>query len=160
MESLPRLSTQELNKVRALACSITRSAADADDVIQEAFALSWQKRDVLPADFVRWFSLLVANCARNRRRKQAGVNLWSDGSACTVQSPREGPDSAAIRLESSRRLKAALAELDEKTRDAVALCYIAGFSELEGSKITGTSLKTFKSRVKRGRRQLAVTLAE
>ena len=160
MDSLPRLSTHELDKIRALACTLTRNAADADDIIQEAFLFSWQKRDGLPADFALWFSLLVTNCARNQRRKQYRFNPANDDSAYAVPSQHEGPDSAAIRLESRGRLQAALADLDMKTRDAVALCYIAGFADLEGSKITGISLKAFKSRVKRGRNQLAATLAE
>ncbi len=97
---------------------------------------------------------MVANCARNHRRKEAKNRFLADVSESAVLSPLEGPDSAAVRSESAHRLHAALSELDENMREAVALCYIAGLTELEGSQATGTNLNTFKSRVKRGRDQL------
>ena len=154
MDSLPRLSAPDLNKVWGLAFSLTRNAADADDVMQQAFVVAWQKRARLPEHFLPWFSAVVANCARNHQRKEAKHRSMADISESAALSPLEGPDSAAIRSESTRQLHAALSELDENMREAVALCFIAGLTELEGSQATGTNLNTFKSRVQRGRDQL------
>ncbi|HET7481593.1 MAG TPA: RNA polymerase sigma factor [Actinomycetota bacterium] len=133
---------------------ITRDAAEAEDVTQEAFVRAFYAlprfRDGSP--FRPWLLTIVANQARNRRRA-SGRRLELAQRAAEVRASGDAapsPEAAALEDERHHRLIAALDSLREQERTAVALRYLIGLDEREMAEVMRCRPGTVKSRLSRG----------
>lgn len=132
---------------------ITGSAADADDVVQEAFVKAYYAlgRFHAGAPFRPWLLRIVANEARNRRAaagRRPTVELdaaWDRASDETALSPEE----AALAADLHRGLIAAIAHLGDDDRQVLACRYFLDLSEAEMADVLGIARGTVKSRLSR-----------
>jgi RNA polymerase sigma-70 factor (ECF subfamily) len=132
---------------------ITGSAADAEEVVQDAFVKAYRARGRFRsgAPFRPWLLAIVANEARNRRRatgRRARLALQ-----LAEERPSGGaapsPEVALLAREQRAELLAAVDRLGEEQRAAIACRYFLGLSEAETAAVLGCRPGTVKSRVSR-----------
>jgi RNA polymerase sigma factor (sigma-70 family) len=132
---------------------ITGSAADAEEVVQDAFVKAYRARGRFRsgAPFRPWLLAIVANEARNRRRatgRRARLSLQ-----LAEERPSGGaapsPEVALLAREERAELLAAVDRLGEEQRAAVACRYFLGLSEAETAAVLGCRPGTVKSRLSR-----------
>jgi RNA polymerase sigma factor (sigma-70 family) len=132
---------------------ITGSAADAEEVVQDAFVKAYRARGRFRsgAPFRPWLLAIVANEARNRRRaagRRARLSLQ-----LAEERPSGGaapsPEVALLAREERAELLAAVDRLGEEQRAAIACRYFLGLSEAETAAVLGCRPGTVKSRLSR-----------
>jgi RNA polymerase sigma-70 factor (ECF subfamily) len=139
---------------RVLAYALRRtSAATAEDIVADTFAVAWRRMECLPADPLPWLlgtaRRLLANERRGARRRGRLVERLrgeplpasSDGGGAAV------PD-----------VLAALRQL--RRRDAEALMLVAwdGLTPTQAAKVLSCSPVAFRLRLMRARRRLRAAL--
>jgi RNA polymerase sigma-70 factor (ECF subfamily) len=134
--------------------AMTGDLSEAQDVVQEAYARAWQRWQTVAAydDPVAWVRTVAWRLAVSRRRKarnRVGAALRLH--AITAPVPEPSADTAAI--------VAALRQLPDAQRRALALHYLCDLSVEAVAAETGVSTGTVKSRLSRGRTALAAVLA-
>lgn len=139
--------------VRALH-AMTGDLAEAQDVVQEAYARAWQRWSMLrgydaPEAWVRTVAWRLA-VSRLRRARVGFAKLSAVGPAQDVAPP--GPERVA--------LVAALRRLPAAQRRAVVLHHLVGLSVAEIAAETGAPDGTVKARLSRGRSALALLLSD
>ena len=136
-----------------LARRVMGSSADAEEIVQEALLRLWVNaprwRPV--ASFRTWFYRVVINLCLNRKRRAPFLPIEE------VSDPADPtPDAAAgmERRETNRALAAAVAELPERQRAAIALTYHEGLSNAETAAALGTSVSAVETLLVRAKRTL------
>ncbi len=132
---------------------ITGSAADAEDVTQDAFVKAYYALDRFRsgAPFRPWLLRIVANEARNRRAA-AGRRPTVELSAAEDRTSSEtalSPEDAALAADLRAGLLAALNRLREDDRIVLAYRYFLDLSEAEMADVLGVARGTVKSRLSR-----------
>ncbi|GAC1490123.1 MAG: sigma-70 family RNA polymerase sigma factor [Candidatus Limnocylindrales bacterium] len=132
---------------------ITGSAADADDVVQEAFVKAYYAlgRFHAGAPFRPWLLRIVANEARNRR-VAAGRRPTVELDAAFDRASDEtalSPEAAALAADLHNGLAAAISQLREEDRLVLAYRYFLDLSEFEMAEALGIARGTVKSRLSR-----------
>jgi RNA polymerase sigma-70 factor, ECF subfamily len=132
---------------------VTGDLAEAEDVVQEAFArasVRWERLASYdaPEAWVRRVALNLAAQAVRRLRRQARALL-------RLGPPAPVPEFEAAELDLVHALRA----LPLGQRQAVVLHYLAGAPVEEVATQLGVPVGTVKSRLARGRRALARLLA-
>lgn len=140
-------------RLRGYAMALTGSAAEADDLVQDALVRAWRFRDSFQqgSNLKAWVCKILRNTfytAAVARRK-------------TVQDV-EGKFAARLscapdqewRLQYSELL-GALDDLTQDARDALLMVVAAGLSYEEAAEVAGCPVGTMKSRVNRAREHLA-----
>ena len=132
---------------------ITGSAADAEEVAQDAFvkahrALGRFRED---APLRPWLLAIVANEARNRRRAAARrarfeLHLAEERPS---RDAAPSPEAALLAQEQRAQLLAAIETLGEEQRQVVACRHVLGLSERETAAALGWRPGTVKSRLSR-----------
>jgi RNA polymerase sigma factor (sigma-70 family) len=132
---------------------ITSSAADAEDAVQEGAVKAYRALGRFRAGrpFRPWFLAIVANEARNRRRSAGRRERLTLRAA---EDPLSGdavpsPEAAILAAEQRAELLAAVEELREEDRLAIACRYFLGLSEEETASALGWRRGTVKSRTSR-----------
>ena len=130
---------------------VTGDFAEAQDVVQEAFARALahpgRMRNVDNPE--AWLRRVALNVARSRYRRRAVFDRLARGGRLHEpgHAPPLSPDHVA--------LVAALQRLPRATRETVVLHHIADLPVAEVAAALGCSVDTVKSRLVRGRRALA-----
>ena len=149
-----------------MARRITASQTLAEDAVQEAFTGFWRN----PAAYTpgqgsvrSWLLGLVHHKAVDLVRRETAQQRRQDAYAVqqALDPPAVPPDPAAeawagIRAE---KVRAALAELPEPQRHALALAYFGGYTQREIAQLTGVPLGTVKTRTFAAMRRLQQRLA-
>jgi RNA polymerase sigma-70 factor (ECF subfamily) len=148
-----RLVEAHQHRLFTLAARELGSAADAEDAIQETFIRAWRAlpRFRAEASFSTWLYRICVNAISDQRIRSArgsGVPLED------VVEPIDPRDQIAER-ELSGALQQALAEVDELYRTPVLLHDVLGRSYEEISQVLDIPEGTVKSRIFRGRVELA-----
>ena len=132
---------------------LTGSAADAEDAVQDAFVKAYKAlgRFRQGAPFRPWLLTIVANEARNRRRSAGRREQLTLRAA---EDPLSGgavpsPEAALLDVEQREELLAAVNELREDDRLAIACRYFLGLTEQETASALGWRRGTVKSRTSR-----------
>ena len=153
LESYDQLVREHQGIAFRTAYVITGSAADAEEVVQDAFVKAYRARGRFRsgARFRPWLLAIVANEARNRRRatgRRARLSLQ-----LAVERPSGGaapsPEVALLAREERAELLAAVDRLGEEQRAAIACRYFLGLSEAETAAVLGCRPGTVKSRLSR-----------
>ncbi|MFB9968792.1 sigma-70 family RNA polymerase sigma factor [Pseudoroseomonas cervicalis] len=156
---LRRAGGRHLPRLYGLAHRITGSAAEAEDVAQEALLRAWQKAgqfDPERARFATWLHRIASNLAIDHcRRRGAAAPLplaehWPD--------PASGPEQALQERQRRAGLERALAELPPRQRAALALAHDQGLSGAEAAAVLATSERAVEGLLHRARRFLAARL--
>ena len=130
---------------------VTGDFAEAQDVVQEAFARALARpgrmRHVDNPE--AWLRRVALNVARSRHRRRVVFDRLARGGRLhhPGHAPPLSPDHVA--------LVAALQTLPRATRETVVLHHIADLPVAEVAAVLGCSVDTVKSRLVRGRRALA-----
>jgi RNA polymerase sigma-70 factor (ECF subfamily) len=148
-----RLVEEHQHRLFTLAVRELGSAADAEDAVQEAFIRAWKAlpRFRAEASFSTWLYRICLNAIHDQRARSArggGVALED------VAEPAH-PRDAILEAELSAELQQALSELEESYRTAVVLYDVLGRTYAEIAEMLGVPEGTVKSRIFRGRTELA-----
>jgi RNA polymerase sigma-70 factor, ECF subfamily len=147
---------------------ITKNREDSDDVVQESLHKAFLHLDSFQekSKFSTWLIAIALNEAlmllRRRRRclevlpPNPDDNVESLSAAFVDQSPT--PEESCRRREYSALLTRAIARLRPTIRSTILLCDIEEHSVGETAQILGASISAVKSRLSRGRRELAETV--
>lgn len=140
-----------------LARWLTRSPADAEDVVQEAMLRAYRGFDGLRGgDAKAWLLAIVRNCARNALkagRRRAHVPLPEEDDRA-LPSNEPGPEATAATSSEGRRLNAMLATLPEDFREVLILRELEDLSYRDIAAIADIPLGTVMSRLARARTML------
>jgi RNA polymerase sigma factor (sigma-70 family) len=149
-----------------MARRITANETLAEDAVQEAFTGLWRDPAAYTAGqgSVRgWLLGLAHHKAVDLVRRETAQQRRQDAHAVqqALDPPAAPPDPAAeawagIRAE---QVRAALAELPEPQRRALALAYFGGYTQREIAQLTGVPLGTVKTRMFAAMRRLQLRLA-
>jgi RNA polymerase sigma-70 factor (ECF subfamily) len=136
------------------AFGLTGDVADAQDLVQEAYARAWQRWRRLSRydDAEGWLRLVVTRLATDRWRRLSV--RFAAASTLGPPPPVEPPSDDVVVL------VAALRTLPLPQRRALALHYLLDCSVNEIARETGTSPGTVKSWLSRGRAGLAAALGD
>lgn len=171
-DALRRLIERHGRAAHALALHMSRDAAAAEEITQDAFLRVWRgARHYAPQGLFRpWFLRVVRHLALDHLRRRrpplpwTGVAAASDprgGAPPEAADPLPGPELRAEAAEAGRTLAALLAALPPDQRQALELLYYGGLSHREAARRLGIPLGTLKGRVRlalgRLRRELPPT---
>jgi RNA polymerase sigma-70 factor (ECF subfamily) len=165
-------------EIEALACldslyrtarRLTRSPADAEDVVQETYLKAFRAADQFePGTNLRaWLFTILHNTVRNRARDRSrdvvsvdsdlvdnAADAYSPGSSSGAWVEVDTPETALLRDTLPPELQAAVDALPESFRQAVWLRDVEEFSYAEISRMLSIPMGTVMSRISRGRRLL------
>jgi len=149
--------------VFGLASRFIAVPADAEDVAQEAFLRAYRGLEAFKGEarFSTWLYRITWNiCAdwlRKHRRSAQGKRSSLEDAAELVDG-RVDLERGLLVSEDRRRVRQALAQLDEKYRSVVVLLYYQKLSYEEIAQVLGVPLKTVETRLYRARRILKESL--
>jgi RNA polymerase sigma-70 factor, ECF subfamily len=135
--------------------STTRDAFEAEDLLSETVLVAFERFHTLRdrKAFVSFLFTIATRIHRQQYRRRR-EDLYDPELAEAIPSQAASPEQAAeIRL-----VREALALLPEKQRETVVLFEVSGFTLEEIREIQGGTLSGVKSRLRRGREQLAKLL--
>ncbi|HEX7476311.1 MAG TPA: sigma-70 family RNA polymerase sigma factor [Polyangiales bacterium] len=163
---------QYLDTLYAHALRLTRSPADAEDLVQDTFvkALRFYERFERGSNLKAWLLRIQFNSFVNKYRRHvkehaiaesmshepAGEATIGRGALRALMEPQED----ALRPVVARELQAALAELPDDHRTVVILADVEELSYKEIAEVVGCPIGTVMSRLHRARRTLQQRLAE
>jgi RNA polymerase sigma-70 factor (ECF subfamily) len=159
-----RLVERHSRRATALAVRITLNRSDAEEVVQEAFLRAWVKAPTWrpqegagDALFATWLRRVLVNLCIDRRRRPPGEDL---DKIPEMADDAPAADERLQSMQTQRRVAAAVAELPERQRAALALCHFEGVTNIEAAAILGISVGAVESLLVRARRALKTSLAD
>jgi RNA polymerase sigma-70 factor, ECF subfamily len=156
-ETLEGLVARHGNRVYQLAYRLTRSAADAEDVLQDVFLKlyrSWP--DVSACENIDgWLTRVVTNaCIDLLRSRQSRGTTAEPASLARLSAPAVPPGRALEEREFDEKLKAALEELPPREMAALILFDHEGLKAKEVGRILNLSEGAVRRYVFEGRRKV------
>jgi RNA polymerase sigma-70 factor (ECF subfamily) len=148
------LMDRHMRRSISIAQRVVLNAADADEIGQEAFLRVWNHAgsfDPGLARFTTWLYRIVVNLALDRVRRPAHAPIEA---ASTVSDDAPDPAERLMARERITQLNAAMAQLSDRQRTALALFHIDGLSGEEAARIMRVSNKAFESLLGRARAAL------
>jgi RNA polymerase sigma-70 factor (ECF subfamily) len=173
MDRLARFESRVLPHLDAaynLARWLTRSDADAQDVVQESMLRAFRFFDALRDDDARaWLLAIVRNSAytwiaRNRPAEivaldEAALTLAADEAVMRGMAPTENPEVIVLQSAQRKIVNQALEELPVAFREVLVMREIEDLSYKEIAQVAGIPIGTVMSRLARGRALLKTALA-
>jgi RNA polymerase sigma-70 factor, ECF subfamily len=155
-----------------VATRLTRSQADAEDLVQDAALLAHRGfASFTPgSNFRAWFLKILINCFYSRKRKEKRRPVTSDlddtpdlyiyARAGEAGFPTQGPDPAAELLDKlgTERIVEAINRLPEEYRIVSTLYFMDELSYEEIAQVLQCPVGTVRSRLHRGRKMLQKVL--
>jgi RNA polymerase sigma-70 factor (ECF subfamily) len=154
---------RSLDSLYRTALRLTRSPADAEDLVQETYLKAFRAADTFrPGTNLRaWLFTILHNTARNRVRDRArdAVAIDSEVVERAAELPPPGgrvetPETLMLRDTLAPELQAAIDALPEAFRQAVWLRDVEEFSYAEIAEMLSIPVGTVMSRISRGRHML------
>lgn len=155
----------------AVARTVTRSEADAEDVVQDAFISAFKAVHAFDgrSTLRTWLHRIVVNAALSRNRKsssrrESSINAllptFQSGRHAESPSPwRAVTPGRALGVEQARAVHAALDSLPEEFRAVLVLKDVVGMQSSTIAEALGISDALVRQRVHRGRQALMKLLA-
>jgi RNA polymerase sigma-70 factor (ECF subfamily) len=147
------LVTRHEDRMFSLAVRMLGERADALDATQDAFISAFRRAKSFKGDSAvgTWLYRIAINACKDLIRKKT---RWDARDRAPGDRPDGTPnleDEVSLRID----LRAALDRLPDEYRDAVVMHDLGGVPYEEIATATGVPIGTVKSRISRGRRQLA-----
>lgn len=140
-----------------LARWLSRSPADAEDIVQDAMLRAFRGFEGFRGgDIKAWLLTIVRNCwlsAGAAARRRGHTSLEDED----LETPESTPEETAIQAGAKRRLDALIGQLPEEFREVLILREIEDMSYREIAAITGSPIGTVMSRLARARAMLRET---
>jgi RNA polymerase sigma factor (sigma-70 family) len=139
---------------------LSRSANDADDIVQEATLRAFRSFENLRgADGKAWLLTIVRNCHLTAAKQQQRRNLVplpeeNDEQAGTLMATTPDPETLASQRDDQRTLQRLLAALHEEHREMLVLREIEEMDYRQIAAVTGLPIGTVMSRLARARAAL------
>lgn len=142
--------------LRAFATRLTGSAADADDVVQDALIVAWAQLGTLddPSKVRAWLTSIVSRKATDRIRARKPSSELDDERAELAEL---GPEQRAISSSQLDALSRVLSALPEGQRQCWVLKEVGGYSYEEIAERLETTVAVVRGRLARAR---ATVIAE
>jgi RNA polymerase sigma-70 factor (ECF subfamily) len=155
------LVRRHLPRMVALARRMLNDAAEAEDVSQEVFLRVWREAPRWKpgaAKFETWMHRVALNLCydrlrRRREKPDADAGLY-------VADPAPPASEAWLAQQRARKVHAALAQLPERQRAAIALVHFQELSNIAAAEMLEVSVEALESLLARGRRALKAALAD
>ncbi|MGI9179865.1 MAG: sigma-70 family RNA polymerase sigma factor [Longimicrobiaceae bacterium] len=152
-----------------LAYRMLGNAADAEEVVADAFAQIWRSAggfDQARSSVGGWICMITRSRAldrlRTRRRNvqalERAATLDHEGFALPVASPENSPDRSIEQSETRERVQQSLAELPSPQRRVLEMAYFSGLSQSEIAAELNEPLGTVKTRMRAGMEKLRQAL--
>ena len=157
-----RLYREYSRKVNRWATRLTRSASDADDLVQEVFLIVHRR---LPASGhlespASWLLQMTRNLARHlwrsRGRCERRARSWK--LECQPSTPRNPLEELEIRR-AAAQVESAVATLDDRYREIYWLCEVKCLPNAKVAALTGLKPDTLRVRRFRARQQVSKRLS-
>jgi RNA polymerase sigma-70 factor (ECF subfamily) len=159
------LVTRHSRKVFGLCYRFAGRVDEAEDLTQEVFLRVYQNLDRYRSGagaFTTWLMTVARNHAidhyRRRREERQRRDDSAGGEMELLPSAAEGPVMALERKERVQLVQRGLRALPEDLREPIVLCDLQGLPYEEAAKVLAVPLGTVKSRLNRGRLELAKRL--
>lgn len=132
---------------------LTGDLAEAQDAVQEAYVRAWQRWSTVSTydDPEAWMRVVAARITVSRWRSLRSRARAYLRHGPVAQVPAPSTDTVDV--------VAALRQLPEEQRTAIALYYLVGMPVADVARETGAPVGTVKARLSRGRAALAALLA-
>jgi RNA polymerase sigma-70 factor, ECF subfamily len=140
----------------SIASKILNDAAEAEDVLQEAFMQIWEKAGNFDPNLgqpLGWAVTLVRNRAIDRIRASKRRNLLAEeaGVEFSLATHSSGSANEAVSgHEKAKLIHSAMVELPAEQRRAIELAFFSGLTQNEISETLKEPLGTVKARIRRG----------
>lgn len=157
-DAFQTLMQMHMHRLLILAERITGNAADADEVVQDAFLKAWQAAPRWrhgQAKISTWLYRVVLNGSIDRKRRSRCVQ-WEEENETADAGPT-GLDGA-VALERSAAIYGALERLPASQRAALSLFYFGEMRAEDVADVLDTTLSAVESLLVRGRRSLKIAL--
>lgn len=155
----------EVDVLLRVALSLTRNAADAEDLVQETLLRAYRAIDRFDGAHPRaWLLTIMRNAEVNRHRRRR-PSLLRDHDASMAQLaavPSSGagdPESVVIGETFDAVVSDAFAALPDRHREVVRLVDLDGLSYQEAAEILGVPVGTVMSRLHRARSRMRDRIA-
>lgn len=153
------LVDQYLNRIMAYAYRLLSDVTEAEDVAQDAFLRLWQNADRWRPEkpVIHWLNRVTYNLCIDRLRRRPTTNLDS------IPEPVDGALNPAAALQENQiaaAVDAAIQQLPDRQRAAIAFVHQQGLSNIETAEILEISVEAVESLLARGRRTLRDRLAD
>lgn len=155
-EVLGRLFREEYARLVGLARLLIDTRAEAEELVQEAFARTFAAWDRLddPEAALPYLRTTVVNLARGGLRRRATVRR----TPLDLVPDEPGADRAVAATEAQREVLAAVRDLPERQREVVVLRYLLELSTAEAATTLGISDGSVKTHLHRALATLETTL--
>ena len=153
-----QLVERHLDRALRLAQRIVGNRSDAEEIAQEAFLRVWTTAPRWRLDgalFRTWFSRVLVNLCIDRKRRPGFAPLEAAGDP---PDPAVGAEQRVYQSQEAAAVAAAVAELPERQRAALALCYWQEMSNAEAAEVLSLSVGAVESLLVRARRSLRISL--
>jgi len=154
-----QLMERHMQRSLRLATRMMRNASDAEEIVQEAFLRLWTKADTWQpgrGKFTTWFFRVLVNLCLDRKRRPTAQPLEAAGDPV---DPAPTAVAEIYRGEVERDVARAVAELPDRQRAALTLCYYEELSNQEAAEALQVSVSALEALLVRARRTLKGKLA-
>jgi RNA polymerase sigma-70 factor (ECF subfamily) len=150
--------SRHFQPVYRLVWRMTGGAADSEDVAQDAFVKLWKNPSQVRegAALKGWLMRVASNAVIDGSRKPRSAALED---APEPQDPQARPDAPLDRAQAAKLVDAQLAALPDRQRQALALVYFEGLSNIEAAAVMEVSVDALESLLARARRSLKDSLS-
>ena len=150
----------ELPVLLRAARGITKSKADAEDLVQETLIRAFKA--ILQFDGAHpraWLLTILRNTNVNMNRRKRPVllddwNLWEDATPAFGHDHGSSAEETAIGKSLSGEIQNGFRDLDPRFREVLFIIDIQGFNYSECAALLGVPLGTVMSRLSRARKRL------
>lgn len=153
---------QHIKQISHYAFRLLGNSKDTQDITQEAFLKLWTNAESWnsqKAKLSTWLHRITHNLCVDYLRKHGRTQTQESFDESEDTSGEDSEASSFSKTEKVRLLKAALDELPENQRSAIALCNYQNFSNRDAAAIMDISVKALESLLARAKRTLKQSIA-